>query len=112
MLRYSPSLDFRPAHAPSPNTSVVQNDSRTADSPPVSEMDHTESLDLGVADRMMQSQLQSMLNIVREANHQTGTAVPLGEFLRQIQRERDEFEAALENLVAVGLIVHIQMSGS
>ena len=49
-----------------------------------------------------------MLDVVREANHEKGAAVPLGEFLEHTQRELDKFEAALENLVAVGLMVHVR----
>ena len=52
-----------------------------------------------------------MLAIVREANRETGAAVPLGDFLGQIQQERDEFDASLERLVEVSLMVHIQISG-
>jgi hypothetical protein len=107
MLRYSPSLEFRPAAAPSPNAAVVQYESRTANSSHVSKRQHTEPPDSVVADRVKQSRLQSLLDMVREANRETGAAVPLGEFLKHVQRERDEFEAALENLVAVSLMVHL-----
>jgi hypothetical protein len=111
MLRYSPSLEFWPTAAPFPNAAIVQYESHTANSSHVSKREHTKPSDSVVADSMKQSRLQSLLDIVREANREAGAAVPLGEFLEQIQRERYEFEAALENLVAVGLMVPMQMSG-
>lgn len=111
MLRYSPSLDFRPAAAPSPNAPVVRYESCTAASTHASEGETTESLESYMTGKMMPSRLQSMLAIVREANRETGAAVPLGDFLGQIQQERDEFDASLERLVEVSLMVHIQISG-
>ena len=110
-MRYSPSLDFRPAAAPSPNAAVVQYESRTANSSHVSKREHTDSSGSVAADRLKQSRLQSLLDIARKANRDTGATMPLGEFLEHIQRERDEFEAALENLVTVGLMVYMQMFG-
>lgn len=109
-MRYSPSLDFRPAAAPS-NAAVVQYESRTANSSHVSNREHTDPSDSVVADCLKQSRLQSLLDIARKANRETGATMPLGEFLEHIQRERDEFEAALENLVTVGLMVYMQMFG-
>lgn len=108
-MRYSPSLDFRPAAAPSPNAAVVQYESRTANSSQFSKREQTDPSESAVADRLNQSRLQSLLDIARKANCETGATMPLDEFLEHIQRERDEFEAALENLVTVGLMVYMQM---
>lgn len=104
MLRYSPSLEFKLAAAPSPNAAVVQYESRTANSSHVIKREHTELSYSVAADRTKQSRLQSLLDVARKANRETGATMPLSEFLEHIQRERDEFEAALENLVTVGLI--------
>ncbi|KAF2996895.1 hypothetical protein E8E13_005484 [Curvularia kusanoi] len=98
MLLYRPSFEFRPSIAlpiaTSQECAVTPDRSRATGGSGDSGRHGFPKYE--AADAKLQSRLQSMLNLVRQANLGKEAVVPLEDFMQQIQLERDEAEASLE----------------
>lgn len=104
MLRYRLSLEFSPSGAPSQSTALVpyrtevyaedtsahRSDDRTGLA-----REHTQKASV------LQSQLQSLLKIAREANANEEAAASLQTFMQQAKDQQDAMEAVLEKQTAV-----------